>query len=137
MSLLTRAKEVTGGLAETSKRQAQRGKLELEVRRLEGKLSTEKAAIGDALFPLLESGRLTVDAAGVAEHVSAIRSLLDEIEAKRLEIDAVKSANHEQQTSTSMDQIDYNASATARDVQSSMDKAAKDTSSPADQGGQG
>jgi len=91
MSLLTRAKEVTGGLANTSKRQAQRGKLELEIRRLEGKVGTEKAAIGDVLFPLLDAGTLTAPAAD--DHVANIRELLAEIEAKRNEIDELRAGN--------------------------------------------
>jgi len=91
MSLLSRAKEITGGLADTSKRQAQRGKLELEVRRLEGKVNDEKAAIGEAVYPLLDAGTLTTDAPGVSDHIAAIKSLLADIEAKRAEIDTLRS----------------------------------------------
>lgn len=91
MSLLSRAKELTGGLADTSKRQAQRGKLEIEVRRLEGKVSDEKAAIGEAVYPALEAGTLVTDAPGVSDHVATIKSLLADIEAKRSEIDELKS----------------------------------------------
>ncbi len=92
MSLLSRAKEITGGLADTSKRQAQRGKLELEVRRLEGKVNDEKAAIGEAVYPLLDAGTLTTDAPGVSDHIAAIKSLLADIDAKRAEIDTLRSA---------------------------------------------
>jgi hypothetical protein len=91
MSLLSRAKEITGGLADTSKRQAQRGKLEIEVRRLEGKINDEKAAIGEAGYPLLEAGTLVTDAPGVGDHLATIKTLLADIEAKRAEIDELKS----------------------------------------------
>lgn len=92
MSLLSRAKEITGGLADTSKRQAQRGKLELDVRRLEGKVNDEKAAIGEAVYPLLDAGTLTTDAPGVSDHMAAIKSLLAEIDAKRAEIDTLRTS---------------------------------------------
>jgi hypothetical protein len=92
MSVLTRAKEVTANLASASKRQAQRGKLEMEVRRLESKVSAEKNAIGHALFPLLETEILQVDVAEVQQHMTAIQELLTEILEKRAEIEAVRSA---------------------------------------------
>lgn len=92
MSLLSRAKEITGGLADTSKRQAQRGKLELDVRRLEGKINDEKSAIGEAVYPLLEAGTLTTDAPGVSDHLATIKALLADIDAKRAEIDTLRSS---------------------------------------------
>lgn len=108
MSLLTRAKEMAGGLANTSKQQAQRGKLEIEVRRLEGKVGTEKEAIGDLLFPLLEAG--TVSAPGTEEHVAAIRALLDEIEAKRDEINELR-AGHDDEPDDNADEAESTADA--------------------------
>jgi hypothetical protein len=119
MSLLTRAKEVTGGLANTSKRQAQRGKLELEIRRLEGKLGSEKSAIGDALFPLLESG--TLAAPGVSDHVSAIRALMDEIDAKRSEIDDLKAANDDEALDDKVSDLADEAGEAISDLKSSVD----------------
>jgi hypothetical protein len=117
MSLLTRAKEVTGGLANTSKRQAQRGKLELEIRRLEGKIGSEKTAIGEALFPLLESG--TLNAPGVSDHVSAIRKLMDEIDAKRAEIDELKAANDDEALDEKMSGLADEAGDAISDLKSS------------------
>jgi hypothetical protein len=89
MSFLRKARELTGDVAAASKRQAQRGKLELELRRLEGKVSSEKDAIGHALFPLLESGTLQTDVADVQTHMTTIKELMGEIAERRAEIDAL------------------------------------------------
>lgn len=90
MSFFKRAKEVAGDLGAAGKRQAQRGKLEVEVRRLEGKISSEKDAIGQALYPLLERGELQVDLPEVHEHLKAIADLQGELGVKRAEIEALK-----------------------------------------------
>lgn len=90
MSFFKKAREVTGDLAAASKRQAQRGKLEIDVRRLESKASSEKDAIGQALFPLLDAGTLLVDAPEVQEHLKAIKDLQAEIAERRAEIDALR-----------------------------------------------
>ena len=90
MSFFKKAREVTGDLAAASKRQAQRGKLEVEVRRLESKVSSEKDAIGQALFPVLEAGTLVVDVPEVHEHLQAIKDLQAEIIEKRAEMDALR-----------------------------------------------
>ncbi len=95
MSFFRKAKEVTGDLAAASKRQAQRGKLELDVRRLESKVSSEKDAIGQALFPLLEAGTLTVDVPEVQDHMKAISDLQVEIAQKKGEIEALKEPGDE------------------------------------------
>ena len=87
MSFFKRAKEKAGDLADASKRQAQRGKLEIEVRRLESKVGSEKDAIGHALFPQLEAGTLQVDSPEVQEHMSSIVALNAEIAAKKAEIE--------------------------------------------------
>ena len=93
MSLFRRAREVTGDLAAASKRHAQRGKLEVEVRRLESKVSAEKNAIGHALFPLLEAGTLSVKVAEVHQHMAAIGELLGKIAQKRVEVEALHSGS--------------------------------------------
>lgn len=89
MSMFRRAKELSGDLAAASKRQAQRGKIELDLRRLEGKVDDEKNAIGQAIFPLLEAGTLQVDAPEVHEHLNRIAELNAEIVGKRAEVDAL------------------------------------------------
>ncbi len=87
MSFFKRAKEVAGDLGAASKRQAQRGKLEIEVRRLESKVGSEKDAIGHALFPMLESGSLAVDSPEVQDHMTSIANLVAEVAAKKAEIE--------------------------------------------------
>ena len=87
MSFFRKAKEATADLAAAGKRQAQRGKLELEVKRLEGKVSSEKDAIGHALFPLLEAGQLQTDVTEVADHMAKIKELTAEIEERRADIE--------------------------------------------------
>ena len=99
MSFFKRAKEVAGDLGAASKRQAQRGKLEIEVRRLESKVGSEKDQIGHAVFPMLEAGTLTIDAAEVQEHMTAIASLNEEIAAKKAEIDELTKDDDEGESS--------------------------------------
>ena len=86
MSFFKKVKDITGDLAGGTKRGALRGKLELEVRRLEGKIADEKNGIGRAVFPLLEAGTLTLDNADVSSHMSAIATSAAELAAKRKEI---------------------------------------------------
>jgi hypothetical protein len=89
MSIFRKAKEATGDLAAASKRQAQRGKLEIEVRRLESKVNSEKDAIGHLVFPLLEAGTLQVDSPDVQDHMKTIAELMGEIGERRAEIEAL------------------------------------------------
>jgi len=89
MSFFRKAKEATADLAAASKRQAQRGKLEIEVKRLESKVSSEKDAIGHAVFPLLEAGALKADLPEVDTHLKAVADLVAEIAAKKAEIAAI------------------------------------------------
>ncbi len=90
MSFLTKAKEMTGDLAVASKGQAQRVKIELEMRRLDSKVNSEKDAIGHLLFPLLEAGTMQVDVAEVHERMKAIEELLGKIRLKRAEVGALQ-----------------------------------------------
>jgi hypothetical protein len=89
MSIFRKAKEATGDLAAASKRQAQRGKLGIEVRRLESKVNSEKDAIGHLVFPLLEVGTLQVDSPDVQDHMKTIAELAGEIGERRAEIEAL------------------------------------------------
>jgi hypothetical protein len=89
MSFFRKAREVTGDVAAASKRQAQRGKLELEVRRLESKVNSEKDAIGQALFPLLEAGTLQVDLPEVHDRMKTIGELLGEVGQRKAEIETL------------------------------------------------
>jgi hypothetical protein len=89
VTFFRRAREVTGNLAGAGKRQAQKGKLEVESRRLESRISSEKDAIGHALFPLLEAGTLTVELPEVDAHLETIGELLGELGTKRAEMEAL------------------------------------------------
>jgi hypothetical protein len=137
MSFLRRAKEVTGDLAAASKRQAQRGKLELEIRQLEGKVNSEKDAIGHAVFPLLEAGTVVVDLPEVRSHLASITALLDTIAQRKAEIEMLKRDTQEDAVSASMADTDRNATAQAAADQSAADALADRNDSPAEQGGQG
>lgn len=100
MSFFKKAKEVTSDLAAASKRQAQRGKIEIEVRRLESKVGSEKDAIGHALFPMLESGTLQVEVPEVKDHLAAIVDLQREIAEKRAEMEALREAGDDAEGGT-------------------------------------
>ncbi len=89
MSIFRKAREATGELAAASKRQAQRGKLELELRRLESKVNSEKDAIGHLVFPLLEAGTLQVDLPEVHDRMKTIAELTGEIGQRHAEIEAL------------------------------------------------
>lgn len=89
MPFLKKLKDVGGNLAEGTKRGAQRGKLELEVRRVEGKIDDEKKALGSALYPLLVEGSLAMDNPEVAASLVRIATLSDDLAAKRKEIESL------------------------------------------------
>ncbi|MGE0702190.1 MAG: hypothetical protein AB7O57_24045, partial [Hyphomicrobiaceae bacterium] len=90
MSFLQRAKEKAAELGSATKRQTIRGKLEIDVRRIEGKISDEKDRIGHALFPSLQDGSLKTEVAEVQEHLDAIAAFQQGLDAKRKEIDDLK-----------------------------------------------
>ena len=127
MSFFRRAKEATGDLATAIKRQVQRGRVELEVRRLESKVNSEKDTIGQLLFPLIEAGTLQVDLPEVHDHMKTIGELLGEITQRRAPEGVL----------TSMANIDANATSKASADQSAKDASANESKSPAEQGGEG
>jgi hypothetical protein len=116
----TRGKEAAVQLTSATWRCAQRARLELEVRRLESKVNSEKAALGELLFPLLDAGTLPVDLPEVHDHTRTIRELLAQIRRRRALAD-----------------IDQNATLRASADQSASDESATASQSPAEQGGQG
>jgi hypothetical protein len=138
MSFLRRAKDVTADLAAAGKRQAQRGKLEIEVRRLESKVSSEKDALGHALFPLLESGSLRVEIAEVHERMNAIAELLSRLAEKKAELEEFSGEDHrEEHPDDSTENIDANATSRASGLQVAKDVAAEELGNPVEEGGQG
>ena len=138
MSVLSRAREVTGDIAAVGKRQVQRGKLEVEVRRLESKVGEEKNVIGHALYPLLDAGTVQLDDPEVQTHMSAIADLLLEITEKKDAMDALKlSRARDENRSESIRHIDTNATAEAAAQQSARDAWANQGGTAPEQGGQG
>jgi len=140
MSLFRRAKEVTGDLAGASKRQAQRGKLELELRRLESKISSEKDAIGQALYPALESGDLKVELPEVLAHMTTISGLNGEIAEKKAEIEGLSRTGDEGadgHVADSMTKIDTNATGNASVEEAVKMNVAEQEGKPVDIGGEG
>lgn len=68
------------------RRGTRRGAHEAQVRRLQWEIDRHKATIGRVIYPLLETGNLTVDIPEVNEQLARIRELhqrLREVEAKR------------------------------------------------------
>lgn len=92
---MEKAADIGGDVASASKRQAQRGKLELDAKRISGKIDDEKNAIGHLLFPRLQSGQLSVDDPALGAKLASIASLETELAEKRHEIDALKSDDDE------------------------------------------
>jgi hypothetical protein len=90
VSFLKKVKEIGGDLADTTKRVSLRGKLEIEVRRIEGRIDDEKNGIGHDLFPEIEAGTLAVENASVKERLARIADLQAELAAKRAEMEALK-----------------------------------------------
>ncbi|MBA4182112.1 MAG: hypothetical protein C0506_16120 [Anaerolinea sp.] len=135
MSFLQRAKQAAGDLAVAGRRQAQRRKLELAVRRLQSRVLAEKTAIGEAVYPLLEAGTLAADVPQVAEHVKAITGLRAEIAGKQAEIAALKAPS--ELLADSMRNVDANATSRASSLQSAKDVAAEELGNPTDEGGEG
>ena len=135
MSFLQRAKQAAGDLAAASKRQAQRRKLEMTVRRLQSKVVSEKTAIGEALYPLLEAGTLAADVPQVAANMKAIAELLAEIASTQARIAALEAPTQRQ--ADSMRNVDTNATTRASGLQAAKDVAAEELGNPADEGGEG
>lgn len=84
MAVLERARSVTETLTRTAKRQANRAKLELQVRQLERKLNSEYAQLGRTVAAALRSSD-TVPAShpDVAASLRAIDELSAELAEKR------------------------------------------------------
>ena len=135
MSFLQRAKQAAGDLAAAGKRQAQRRKLEMTVRRLQSRVVSEKAAIGEAVYPLLEAGTLAADVPQLAANMQAVSELLAEIASTRARIAALEGPSPRQ--IDSMRNVDANATSRASGLQAAKDVAAEELGNPPDEGGEG
>lgn len=73
-------------LGGTAKRQARRAQLEIEARRLEGRVNKEFAVIGKALYPALQAG--TIEATPEMEKAMvSLKGLLASLDAARTELE--------------------------------------------------
>lgn len=75
-------------LGSTAKRQARRAQLEIEARRLEGRVNKEFAAIGKALYPALQGGTIPATPEMESAMVS-LKGLLASLDAARTELEQV------------------------------------------------
>lgn len=134
-TLLDQGKESAADLALRTRRQAQRVRLALEVRRLEARVKSEIDALGHDVFPLLREGALHGDLPpAVGQRLRAIAKLQDELERKSSQSSA---AGRDEAKRKSTVNTDANATEAASAVQTAEDDAAVEAGQPADQGGQG
>ncbi len=70
----------------------------MDVRRLESKITAEKNAIGQAIFPLLQSTAVQVDLPEVHEHMRTIAELLTQLGAKQGKLKFVRTCGCRSQT---------------------------------------
>jgi hypothetical protein len=129
--MLTRLGDAAAGLARASKRQVHRASRKVERRRLEAKVRSEMAGLGQDLYDRLETGALEVDVPGVAERVAEITRLRAEIKAAGREDELATRVRH------SIAKVDENATAEASADQTDLDAADRKAGSPAEQGGEG
>lgn len=138
-NLLERGKGSAADLALRTKGRAHRVRLALELRRLESRIGSEMAGLGQALFPLLKEGSLRIDLPpGVGERMHAISELQDELVRRKAQSqDLRRAAQREEAQRESMMNTDANATEEASMAQSEADEMAAAADQPADQGGQG
>ena len=108
-----------------------RARRNVERRRLESKVRSEMAGLGEDLYQALESGALQVDVPGVPERIAEIARLRAAIEAAGREDQLATRVRH------SIAKVDHNATAGASADQATLDAAARKAGSPAEQGGEG
>lgn len=131
MSMFTRVGDVGARLANAAARQVRRARRKMERRRLDSKLRSEMAALGEDLYGALESGDLQVDLPAVPGRIAGIARLRSKIDALgRMEELAAR-------VRESIAGTDYNATAEASAGQSLDDAADRGAGSPAEQGGEG
>ncbi|GMV86328.1 MAG: hypothetical protein AMXMBFR80_21830 [Dehalococcoidia bacterium] len=131
MPVLTRVRDVCARLATATARQVRLARRKMERRRLDSKLRSEMAALGEGLYGALESGELQVDLPAIPGRVTEIARLRSKIDAlgRTEEINA--------RVRESIADTDYNATAEASAEQAAGDAADRGAGSPAEQGGEG
>ncbi len=86
MKLRERGRGAPSAAIRVARRGIRRGGLEAQIRKVEWDIDRQNAAIGQAIYPLLESGELKVGLSDVQERMPRIKALaqrLDELRALR------------------------------------------------------
>lgn len=81
-----RTRDVASSLSNTARRQSRRAQLELEHRRLQGRLRKQYAVIGEALLPRIKDGSIAADDAAIADAITSIDGLQASLEHNRKEL---------------------------------------------------
>lgn len=79
MTVRERSWEILSYAGSLIRRGSRRGAHEAQVRKLEWEVDRRKAAIGKAVYPLIETGALQVDLPEVQEELTRIRELHDRL----------------------------------------------------------
>lgn len=131
MTMITRLGDAAAGLVKATGRQGRRARLKMQRRRLDSKLRSEMAALGQDLYGRLESGELLVDLPAVQDRLAGIARL-------RSERDALgRTEELATRVRESIADTDYNATSEASAEQAIDDAADRGAGSPAEQGGEG
>ncbi len=85
-------RETATAATEATRKQARRAQLEMRESRLKARIGREKTAIGEALYPLLNSGELKSDLAEVQTALSRIETLNEQLAENTAELDALLAA---------------------------------------------
>lgn len=83
MHLRERGRDVFVAAVQGTRRKLRRGEMEVRIRKLAWDIDRQKAAIGQAIYPLLESGDLHVDLPEVHERIPRIQALTRRLYALR------------------------------------------------------
>lgn len=91
MGIWDRTRDAASQAADATRRGARRARLEMRQRRIEGRIRKQKTRIGDALYPLVKTGAVSVALPEVDAAVREIGRLNDELDATRRDIEALSS----------------------------------------------
>lgn len=131
MDMLTRVRDAAAGVPRATGSHVRRARLKMQRRRLESKLRSEMAALGEDLYGRFESGEPLVESPAAQDRLADIASL-------RLRIDAL---GHTERLAArvreSIADTDHNATSEASAEQVLGDVADRRAGSPAEQGGEG
>ncbi|GAB4334148.1 MAG: hypothetical protein Kow0010_21000 [Dehalococcoidia bacterium] len=98
MGIWDRTREAASRAAAATRRGARRARLEMEQRRIEGRIRRQKSRIGEAVYPLIKAGAVTIDLPEVAAAIREIDRLNDDLERTRREIVALGDGGDEPRT---------------------------------------